>query len=108
MRSWRSGRSWSVIVHPIGCWPSSGGSTMRSARLHPQRKGVVDAYVVSIGLDSDPIFGREAREAGKVLSRRYDAAGRTIVLAGTDGSGPSTLPNGSPTTLAIALARSAS
>lgn len=73
--------------------------------LQPQRKGVVDAYVISIGLDSDPIFGREAREAGRVLSRRYDAVGRTIVLAGTDGSGPSTLPNGSPTTLAIALAR---
>jgi hypothetical protein len=75
------------------------------AGLQPQRKGVVDAYVVSIGLDSDPIFGREAREAGRVLSRRYDAAGRTIVLAGTDGSGPSALPNGSPATLAIALAR---
>lgn len=75
------------------------------AALAPQRKGVVDAYVVAIGLDSDPIFGREAREAGRVLSRRYDAAGRTIVLAGTDGSGPSALPNGTPTTLAIALAR---
>ena len=75
------------------------------AGLQPQRKGVVDAYVVSIGLDSDPIFGREAREAGRVLSRRYDAAGRTIVLAGTDGSGPSALPSGTPTTLAIALAR---
>jgi hypothetical protein len=66
---------------------------------------VVDAYVVVVGLDSDPIFGREAREAGKVLSRRYNAVGHTIVLAGTDGSGPSALPNGSPRNLAVALAR---
>ncbi len=75
------------------------------AALQPQRKGVVDAYVIAIGLDSDPIFGREAREAGKVLSRRYNAVGHTIVLAGTDGSGPSDLPNGSPRALAITLAR---
>jgi hypothetical protein len=75
------------------------------ATLQPQRKGVVDAYVVSIALDSDPVFGREAREAAKVLARRYDAAGRTIVLAGTDGVHESDLPQGSPDTLAMALAR---
>ena len=75
------------------------------AELKPQRKGVVDAYVVAVGLDSDPIFGREAREAGKVLSRRYGALGHTIILAGTDGSAPSDLPNGSPRNLTIALAR---
>jgi hypothetical protein len=73
--------------------------------LAPQRPGIVDAYVVSIALDSDPVFGREARAAGDVLRRRYDAAGRTIVLAGTDGKAPSALPRGTPTTLGIALAR---
>jgi hypothetical protein len=75
------------------------------AALQPQKPGQVDAYVVVVGLDSDPIFGREAREAGKVLSRRYNAVGHTIVLAGTEGSGPSALPNGSPRNLAVALAR---
>jgi hypothetical protein len=75
-------------------------STKALAALAPQRKGVVDAYVVSIGLDSDPVFGREAREAGKVLSRRFDAAGRTLVLAGSDGRGPSRLPMGSLHSLA--------
>ncbi|MES2097956.1 MAG: C13 family peptidase [Pseudomonadota bacterium] len=75
------------------------------AGLAPQRKGTVDAYVVAVGLDSDPIFGREAREAGRVLSRRYNANGHTIVLAGTDGSAPSALPNGSPRNLTVALAR---
>jgi len=60
---------------------------------------------VSIALDSDPVFGREARVAGDVLRRRYGALGRTIVLAGSDGNAPSELPRGSPETLAIVLAR---
>ncbi|MET0308575.1 MAG: C13 family peptidase [Sphingomonas sp.] len=75
------------------------------AALLPQRKNLVDAYVVAIALDSDPVFGREAREAGKVLARRFDAEGRTLVFAGSDGRGPSTLPNGSLESLTLALAR---
>jgi len=73
--------------------------------LLPQRPGTIDAYVISIALDSDPVFGREARVAGDVLRRRYGAAGRTIVLAGSDGARPSELPRGTPETLAIVLAR---
>ncbi len=75
------------------------------AALLPQRAGIVDAYVISIALDSDPVFGREARVAGEVLGARYGARGRTIVLAGSDGSAPSTLPRGTPETFGIALAR---
>lgn len=67
--------------------------------LAPQRKEAVDAYIVSVALDSDPVFGREAREAGKVLARRFDAAGRSVVLAGGAG------PGGSLTSLTLALAR---
>ena len=74
------------------------------AALQPQRRGTVDAYVVAIALDSDPVFAREAREAGRVLSRRYDAAGRTITLAGPDGRSGG-LPKGSITSLTLALAR---
>jgi hypothetical protein len=75
--------------------------------IQPQRKGVVDAYVVTIALDSDPVFSREAREAGKVLGRRYDAAaGRTIVLAGPSGAGAADdLPRGSPDHISAVLAR---
>ena len=73
--------------------------------LSPQRPGMVDAYLVSVALDSDPVFGREARGAAAVLTRRYGAAGRTLVLAGSDGSGPSALPRGTPGTMAVALAR---
>lgn len=75
------------------------------AAVGAQRPGTVDAYVVVAALDSDPVFAREAREAGRVLSRRYHAEGRTIVLAGPDGRGGEPLPMGSPTALAAALAR---
>jgi Peptidase C13 family len=74
------------------------------AALKPQRPGVVDAYVVVVGLDSDAVFTREATEAANVLSRRYDAAGRTILLA----SGSSSAPDGSPPNLAISLGAIAS
>ncbi|HEX8556077.1 MAG TPA: C13 family peptidase, partial [Sphingomonas sp.] len=75
------------------------------AELGPQRAGVVDAYVVSVAFDSDPVFAREAREAARVLSRRYGAAGRTVVLAGADGRGGDPLAMGSPHSLAAVLAR---
>src|SRR5688572_27660262 len=74
------------------------------AALAPQRRGTIDAYVVSVALDSDPVFAREAREAGKVLTRRYDAAGRTITLAGPDGRSAEH-PKGSLTALTVVLAR---
>jgi len=74
------------------------------AALKPQRSGTVDAYVVAIALDSDPVFSREAREAGKVLARRYDAEGRTLTLAGPDGRSGG-LAKGSLTSLTLALAR---
>jgi hypothetical protein len=68
--------------------------------LQPQRAGVIDAYVVSVALDSDPVFGREARESAKVLSRRYDAAGRTLLLARNGDA-----PVGSLESLTLGLAR---
>jgi hypothetical protein len=73
--------------------------------LLPQRAGIVDAYVISIALDSDPVFGREARVAGDVLAARYGARGRSIVLAGSDGNAPSALPRGTPDSLNLVLAR---
>lgn len=74
------------------------------ANIPAQRPGVMDTYVVSIALDSDPVFAREAREAGKVLGRRYSAEDRTQVLAGPDGKGDE-LPRGSLTALYLVLAR---
>ena len=71
--------------------------------LAPQRRGMVDAYVVSVALDSDPVFAREAREAARVLSRRYGGEGRTLTLAGPDGRRDD-LPQGSIRSLILALA----
>jgi len=71
--------------------------------LKPQRSDVVDAYVIVAGLDSDPVFGREAAQTAKVLARRFDAVGRTIVLAAGSGAGDATIPDGSPANLEVAL-----
>ena len=76
------------------------------AALKPQRAGTVDAYVVVIALDSDAVFSREAREAGRVLASRFDAAGRTIVLANDEGTSKADGP-GSPQTLELSLRRAA-
>lgn len=73
------------------------------AGLAPQTPGTPDAYVVSVALDSDPVFAREAREAAQVLSSRYDAARRTVTLAGPDGTRDD-LPRGSIESLLVALA----
>src|SRR6187399_2356394 len=74
------------------------------AALQPQRRGTIDAYVVTVALDSDPVFSREAREAGKVLTRRYAAEGRAITLAGPDGR-TAGLAKGSLSSLTLVLAR---
>jgi hypothetical protein len=73
------------------------------AALQPQRPGTPDAYVLTIALDSDPVFAREAREAARVLAARYSAQGRTLTLAGPDGSRDDA-PHGSITALRLALA----
>jgi len=70
--------------------------------LSPQRPGTPDAYVLTIALDSDPVFAREAREAGRVLGARYGAKGRTLVLAGPDGTRDDA-PHGSITALLLAV-----
>ena len=50
------------------------------AELAPQRPGTVDAYIVSVALDSDPVFAREAREASGWEERRRRAAARPMFL----------------------------
>lgn len=72
------------------------------AALAPQQPGLPDAYVLTIALDSDPVFAREAREAGRVLGARYGAQGRTLVLAGPDGTRDDA-PHGSISALVLAL-----
>jgi hypothetical protein len=69
--------------------------------LKPQQPGIIDAYVLVAGLDGDPVFQKESAETAKVLSRRFNAEGRTILLAsGKD----SKLVQASPSNIAAALA----
>lgn len=75
---------------------------MAVAKLARQRPGVVDAYVVVVSLDDDPVFGREAREAARVLSSRFDASGRTVLLADSEGRSVADAA-GSPGSLSRAL-----
>ncbi|GMN01290.1 C13 family peptidase [Erythrobacter sp. MTPC3] len=72
-------------------------------QIAPQQPGRIDAYVLTVALDSDPVFAREAREAGEVLSRRYGGKGRTLTLAGPDGVRDD-LPRGSIRSLILGLA----
>lgn len=72
------------------------------AALPPQTPGVSEAYVLTVALDSDPVFAREAREAARVLGVRYGADGRTLVLAGPDGSRDDA-PHGSISALLLAI-----
>lgn len=96
---------WAVIPEPPAqVLAEQRRLTAALEALKPQRPGVVDAYVVVDALDGDPVFNREAREAGRVLANRFDAAGRTIVLADDEGSSKADAP-GTPETLELALAR---
>jgi hypothetical protein len=77
------------------------------AGLKAQRPGVVDAYVIVAALDADPVFNREARETGRVLASRFDAEGRTLVLASDEGNDRADAP-ATPERLASALGSVAS
>jgi peptidase C13-like protein len=116
----RMGRVFKLVWLPLGAFglvataalgqtaaPAAQGEDQRRianalAALKPQRPGTVDAYVIVAALDTDPVFGREAREAGRVLARRFDAEGRTIVLA-EDEAGDKAAAAGTPHHLALAL-----
>ncbi len=83
-------------------WHLSQHRRMASAlaNLKPGRKGVIDAYVLVVGMDADPVFTKEATEAARVLTRRYGATGHSILLA----SGSNSAPDGSPANIATSLA----
>ena len=92
-----------LLPGPAHAQPAGQDARLRTA-LAAQRPGVVDAYVISVALDPDPVFNREAREAARVLAQRFDAAGRTIVLAADEGAERSD-GAGSPGDLALAIGR---
>ncbi len=98
-------KGWSMEKDRSESWQSAQSKKLTAAiaAIQPHRPGVVDSYVLSIGFDSDPVFKRESAEAARVLSRRYKAEGRTLVLAAGADHLPSGTPQASPDNLATAL-----
>lgn len=76
------------------------------SQLAPQRRGQVDAYVLSVALWDEHVFENEAKGAADVLSQRFNAAGRTIVLSNGQGIGRERAYAGArPAEVGAALAR---
>jgi Peptidase C13 family len=97
---------WSMEQNRTPAWHLAQHQKLSKAigKIAAQRPGVVDAYVVVIGLDGDPVFKKESAEALKVLERRFGAVGRSLLLTAGSGTGAADAPQGSPGNLAIALA----
>lgn len=97
---------WSMEQNRTPGWHLAQHQKLSKAieKIAPQRAGVVDAYVVVIGLDSDPVFKKESAEVLNVLERRFGAAGRSLLLAAGSGTNGADAPQGSPANLATALA----
>jgi hypothetical protein len=75
------------------------------AALQPQRKGVLDTYVLVASLWNDPVFENEAKEASAILARHFDAEGRTIVLSAGRGGGPRAYPAATPDNFQAAIGK---
>ena len=75
------------------------------AALRPQRPGIADLYFVGFAPDGEEdVFGRELATVSSLMSQRFDAAGRSLLLSNE----PDTLgdlPVASATNLRTALAR---
>jgi Peptidase C13 family len=99
-------RGWSMEQNRSAPWLFSQHQKLSRAlaAVRPQRPGVIDAYLVVVGLDSDPVFQREAAESQKVLERRFGATGRSLLMVAGAGDGTLDAPHGSPANLATAFA----
>lgn len=97
---------WSMEQNRTADWHLAQHEKLTKAlsKIAAQRKDIVDAYVVVIGLDSDAVFKKESAEVLNVLQRRFGATTRSIRLAAGSGTDAADAPQGSPANLAIALA----
>lgn len=73
--------------------------------LAPQRPGKVDVYVLAVAMWGDNVFESEASGAAEVLSRKYAAQGRTLVLSNGGGTVANRFPAATPSFFTAALAR---
>jgi Peptidase C13 family len=99
-------KGWSMEQSRSARWHLAQQTRLAAAiaALQPERRGVLDAYVVSLAMDSDPVFSREAAESAKILSRRYQASGRTVLMTANGDDAMTGPPQASPPNIAAALA----
>ncbi len=97
---------WSSEQDRTSAWHLAQHKKLNSAlaAIKPGKKGVVEAFILSIGLDSDPVFTKEASETLNVLSYRYKGAGHSLLLTAGSDDNKTGAPQGSPENLAIGLA----
>jgi len=74
------------------------------AALAPGRPGVRDVYVLAAGLWGDPVFQNEAREGGKILTKRFGDPTRSLLLLNGPEPGRGGAPSATPANLNSALA----
>lgn len=48
--------------------------------IKPQENGKTEVFLIVAGLDTDPVFNNEASETYKLLSKRYNTNGHSILL----------------------------
>ncbi|HWA22531.1 MAG TPA: C13 family peptidase [Caulobacterales bacterium] len=75
------------------------------AGVQPQRPGVHDVYVMTAGLWSDHVFENESSNAADILTERYGAQGRRIVLATNYAANGRGLPAATPEHLVAAFGK---
>lgn len=75
------------------------------AALQPQRPGTHDVYVMTAGLWSDHVFESEATGAAEILTERYAAQGRTLVLSTNYSPTGKGLPAATPEHLVSSFSR---
>ncbi|MGE3303265.1 MAG: C13 family peptidase [Hyphomonadaceae bacterium] len=92
-------------------WPASEEQRQQKlidaalATLQPERPGVHDVYVLSLALFGEHVFESEATKAADILSQRFGAEGRTLVLSNNNEPGAKGLPAAIPAHVLAAFNR---
>lgn len=74
------------------------------AGLQPQRPGVHDVYILVAGLWGEHVFESEATQAAQILTERYGAQGRVVLLSNFFAGGAG-LPGATPSHLKDSMAK---
>lgn len=101
-----------MVSAEYGYWPPAFALTQQRLMaktldgMQPQRPGVRDVYVLSVGLHGGHVFENEAAQGAAALTSHFGAQGRTIVLSNDHRAGePPRYPAAVPQNIQASLAR---